>query len=146
MKLFMISLSTSLLFGCVQGQTGLQGVPGNVGGVGPAGSSCTTIAIAPNSVAPNGSAEIECTDGTSALLLNGTNGTNSAISPVQFCPGTPSYPSTFLEVGFIINGKMYGVYSENGGFMTYLPPGAYSSDGVNASCNFTINSDNTITN
>jgi hypothetical protein len=153
MKLLMISLSTSLLFGCVQGQTGLQGVPGNIGAPGPAGSSCTTITISPNSVAPNGGAEIECEDGTSALLLNGingvngTNGTNSAISPIQFCPGTPSYPSdVFPEVGFCINNSIYAVYSANGGFLTEVLPGNWSSDGINSSCNFTVLPNCVITN
>lgn len=113
----------------------------------------------------NGSNTITCPDGTTATVNNGASvigpqgatgstgisGANGAtgavgasgangttITVVQFCPGTPSYPSTFPEVGFCINGNVYAVYSANDGFMTYTPPGTYSSDGINDSCTFTI--------
>ena len=67
----------------------------------------------------------------------GADGTQITI--VQFCPGViPTYPSNFPEIGECINGQLYGVYSANGGFLALLPPGAYSSNGINASCNFTI--------
>jgi hypothetical protein len=66
----------------------------------------------------------------------GADGTQ--ITPVQFCIGTPVYPSTFPETGLCINNQIYAVYSVNDGFLTLIPPGAYSSDGVNSSCNFTV--------
>lgn len=70
---------------------------------------------------------------------NGTNGTNATpITTVQFCPNVTSYSSTFSEVGFCLGGQVYGVYSQNDGFMSLLPPGEYTSDGINSSCNFTI--------
>ena len=60
------------------------------------------------------------------------------IFPVKFCPQPAVYPSTFPEYGLCIEGKMYGVYSTNGGFFAYLPSGTYSSAGVGSSCTFTI--------
>jgi hypothetical protein len=59
-------------------------------------------------------------------------------TPVQFCPGTTSYSGEFNEVGFCINGTIYAVYSANDGFLSEVPPGTYSSDGINASCTFTV--------
>ncbi len=60
------------------------------------------------------------------------------ISMVQLCPNVTAYPNTFSEYAVCFNNSLYGVYSENGGFWAYLPPGAYSSDGINSSCNLTI--------
>jgi hypothetical protein len=78
------------------------------------------------------SADIQC--------ANGTEVTVEEPQPVQFCgsTGVQSYPSTFNESGLCINQKVYAVYSANGGFLTYLPPGAYTSSGIGSSCNFTI--------
>jgi hypothetical protein len=109
-------------------------------------------------------ATISCPNGTTANLVNGVNGTNGSngingtnginganglpgtkITLVQFCSGTPSYPSTFPEVGFCIEGSIYAVYSANDGFLTYLPPGAYSSNAVGSSCNFTVSAECAIT-
>jgi hypothetical protein len=83
---------------------------------------------------------IQCPDGSSSLVTSGANGTpGTVITAVQFCPNvTPVYPSTFPESGICLDGTMYGVYSANGGFLAALPPGQYSSDGINASCTFTI--------
>jgi predicted small lipoprotein YifL len=57
---------------------------------------------------------------------------------VQLCPGTPSYPSTFIEYAVCVENKLYAVYSANGGFLTYLPPGAYQSNAIGSACNFTV--------
>lgn len=64
----------------------------------------------------------------------------TVVYAVQFCPSSfvPSYPSSFPEVGVCIGNNLYGVYSANNGFMVLLPPGTYSSNGINASCTFTI--------
>lgn len=76
-------------------------------------------------------------DQTSLLVCNGANST--PITVVQLCAGiTPSYPSTFPEVALCLNNQLYGVYSTNGGFLSLLTPGSYSSDGVNASCTLTV--------
>jgi hypothetical protein len=120
----MLLMSTLIMMGCAgttggTGAQGLQGVPGMTGPMGPQGP----IGI------PG---------------VNGTNGT--VVTPVQFCPGSSVYATTFLEYGLLINGNVYGVYSLNGGFWAYLPPGEYSSNAVGSSCNFTINVDGSITN
>lgn len=68
----------------------------------------------------------------------GTPGT--VVTAVQLCPATftPVYPTEFPESALCVGGNLYGVYSANGGFLAELPPGQYSSDGINASCTFTI--------
>lgn len=67
---------------------------------------------------------------------DGLDGTQ--ITEVQFCPGDTTYPSQFNEIGFCIEGRLYAVYSQNGGFLTYVPPGTYTSNGINSSCTFTV--------
>ena len=97
-----------LLAGCA-GPKGEQGTQGSAGAQGIAGQ--------------NG--------------LDGAPGTQ--IDVVQFCPNsTPTYPSTFPEYGLCIEGKLYGVYSANGGFLAELPDGTYSSNAVGSACTFTI--------
>lgn len=120
-------------------------------GQGPQGVPGANAAPCNVSQQPQG-ALITCPDGSSSLVLNGTNGAVGAtgpagqdgtpgtiITPIQFCSASQtSYPSTFTESGFCLNGQIYGVYSANGGFLALLPPGQYSSNGINASCTFTI--------
>jgi hypothetical protein len=102
------------------GSQGIQGVPGQVGSTGQTGATGAT--------GPQGDP--------------GAAGT--VITAVQFCPGfTPTYSSDFPEVGLCIAGQLYGVYSTNGGFLALLPPGTYSSNGITATCTFTI-SDNCV--
>lgn len=60
------------------------------------------------------------------------------VQVIRLCPGTPSYPSVFIEVAFCIDGKLYATYSANGGFSTELTPGAYHSNAIGSSCNFTV--------
>lgn len=69
--------------------------------------------------------------------LPGTNGTT--IQPVQFCPNdVPTYPATFPEDGFCIDGSLYAVYSANNGFLTLIPPGQYVSNAIGSTCTFTV--------
>lgn len=127
---------------------------GATGGRGAAGGNCT--------VSKDGNtATIICPDGTSTSVtdgaigpvgetgatgqqgnpgINGTNGTNATpITAIQFCSNvTPVYSSHFPEFGLCLGGSLYGVYSQNGGFLALLPPGTYYSNGINASCTFTI--------
>lgn len=141
-KVFSLLFILVLLTRCgPQGAQGPQGPAGISGG-------CTVLNIGVTNAAPNGGTMIGCTDGTSSLILNGAPGVpGTMVPPIQFCAGvTPIYPSNFPEVGFCINGNMYAVYSTNGGFMAEIPPGYYSSDGVNASCNFTVNVGCTVSN
>lgn len=80
---------------------------------------------------------------TLLLVSCGHDGTNGApgttISSVQFCPGSiATYPTTFPEIGFCIEGNLYAVYSANDGFLTEIPPGQYLSNAIGSSCNFTV--------
>jgi hypothetical protein len=142
------------------GTDGKNGVDGTNGRDGKDGTSCTTTSIKPNSTTPNGSIMISCTDGTKALIVNGvdgkdgTNGTDgkngadgtngvdgkngTVIQSINLCRGQTTYPSMFVEVAFCIGGNLYAVYSANGGFMTMIPPGTYSSSGINSTCTFTV--------
>jgi len=61
------------------------------------------------------------------------------VTVVELCHTcVPSYPGTFAEYGLCIDNVLYGVYSEQGGFLAELPPGNYSSNGINCSCNLTV--------
>jgi len=76
----------------------------------------------------------------------GTPGVDiTPITWVQFCAPTTAYPNTFSEGGFCIAGNLYAVYSINGGFMTLIPPGVYSSNGVNSTCTFTVQANCVVT-
>lgn len=81
---------------------------------------------------------------TGAQGQSGTPGT--VITPIQLCPPNfvPTYPNVFPEIAFKIGNKLYGVYSANGGFMVELTPGTYSSNGINASCTFTVDADGNV--
>lgn len=106
--------------------TACAGPKGDIGFTGPAGADGAVGAPGP-------------------IGNPGQNGQDaSPVTVVQFCPGTTTYPSAFLEVGIVLNGKIYGVYSINNGFLTELPPGNYNSNAVGSSCNFIINNDLTI--
>lgn len=110
---------------------------------------------------------ITCPNGTSATLFNGeqgeigpqgipglqgvpgTEGTaGTVITVIQLCNPSfvPTYPNIFPEVALEINGLLYAVYSQNNGFLVLLTPGTYSSNGIGASCTFTVNPNNTISN
>lgn len=69
---------------------------------------------------------------------NGKDGTT--VTMVKFCPGTPTYPTVFVEYAFCIDGKLYATYSANGGFTAYLPNGRYHSEGIGSRCDFTVTS------
>lgn len=117
--LLAVIVSFALLLGCVgpSGSNGADGTNGLRGDVGPKGDVGNT--------GPQGPV--------------GTPGNNATpVTIVQFCPGVPSYPSVFIEIGFCLNGQVYGTYSANGGFSTLLPPGAYTSNGIGSRCDFIL--------
>lgn len=74
--------------------------------------------------------------------LNGSDGQNgqdaTPVTVVQLCPGVTTYASVFVEVALCLNGSLYGVYSANGGFLTYLPPGAYNSNAIGSACSLVV--------
>jgi hypothetical protein len=128
------------------GPTGPSGAAGPAGAPGANGSSCSVSQVSASSAAPNGGSLIKCSDGTQSLIVNGVDGRNGTlVTPIQFCPGTPSYPSTFPEVGFCIEGDIYAVYSANDGFLTKIEPGTWESNAVGSRCNFHVGSNCTVT-
>jgi hypothetical protein len=80
-------------------------------------------------------------DGTNgAAGINGTNGADATpVTIVQLCPGTPSYGSVYVENAICLNGQLQAVYSANGGFLTRLTDGDYTSNGIGSACNFHVN-------
>lgn len=112
------ALSSCAPVGPADGIDGIQGPTGTVGPQGPTGN-------------------------TGATGPSGINATPVTVVPL--CPGAPSYPAVFVEDALCINKKLYGVYSANGGFLTYLPEGAYTSAGIGAACNLTVGPNCTIT-
>lgn len=94
-----------------------QGPPGPAGALGATGES-----------GPQGPAGPAGADGSNA----------HSVTVVKLCPNQTTYPSTFTEVAFCIEGKLYATYSANGGFSTEIVPGSYSSNGINSSCSFTV--------
>ncbi len=123
------------------GERGLPGADGNPG------TSCTVSSVPQNLAAPSGGALIACPDGTQSLVLNGTPGINgTVITPIQLCQGTTVYPSTFVEVGFCIQNKLYAVYSANNGFLTEVVPGAYTSNAIGSRCDLTVQNNCVIVN
>lgn len=130
------------------GTNGTNGSNGSNGLDGADGSSCSVSSIVPTPlVAPNGGARITCTDGTDALLLNGspgTNGTNAPPTPysvVQVVKPCPTIGGSFPEVLLVMQDRsILASASANNGKDTrlaLLTPGTYSTtDG--RSCTFTV--------
>lgn len=115
-----VGVAALLLTACQEGPRGYTGAPGGQGGVGPQG--------------PTGA--------TGPAGANGADGQPAQVA--QLCPGISNY-GTFVEIALRINSRLYAVYSQNGGFLTYLAPGNYSSNAVGSACNFTVTADNQIT-
>jgi hypothetical protein len=149
----LVVMSAFLLTGC--GKTGSQGATGGVGAPGQAATITESPATALE--CPTGGVDLTITQNATTAVYSVCNGSagQSIVGPtgpqgnpgtdatpvtvVQFCSGvTPTYPSNFPEYGICLGGNLYGVYSANDGFLAELPPGEYSSDGINASCTFTI--------
>ena len=144
-KVYCLLFILVLLTNC--GPNGVTPLQGPQGPAGTNGSSCTVTNVPVSAPTPNGGTLLSCPDGTSSLILNGSNGTaGTLITPIQFCPGTTTYPTTFSEVGFCIDNTLWAVYSLNGGFMTEIVPGTYSSNGVNSSCTFIVSPNCTVSN
>lgn len=133
--------------GCDDGRTGPQGLTGQPGSNGANGTSCSVQSVAAGGAAPNGGARITCTDGSDALLLNGTNGTNGSDAPttpytivnvIKPCP-TVSGPNP--EVLLVLaNRTLLASVSQSAGANTRLAlvtPGGYiTTDG--RACAFTV--------
>lgn len=164
MKNVITSLVVLMIVGCGNSGSSLivAGIDGKPGLAGPKGadghSSLMTQVPADSTVCANGGAVISSgldsdDDGVLApseirsvsVVCNGLNGSAGVdgvhatpVTIVNLCPGVNTYPSVFIEVGICLNNKLYGVYSTNGGFMTYLSDGAWSSNAIGSACNLTI--------
>lgn len=128
-----------------------NGVSGVNGTNGSDGSSCSTQSLVTGAL-------ISCTNGTSAYISNGAVGPagspglpgadappSASITIVPLCTAATVYPTVFTEIGVCLNHKLYGVYSQNGGFMVEIVPGTYSSNGINSSCTLTVRPDCVVT-
>lgn len=131
-------LLSMILVSCIpkKGDPGATGLTGATGAAGPQGIQ--------------GIQGIPGTQGVQGMPgpqgIQGLPGVDpTPITIVQFCPNTTAYPSTFSEVGFCIANNLYAVYSANNGFLVYIPPGQYSSNGINSSCTFTVHDNCEIT-
>lgn len=116
------------------GSNGQDGAAGATGSQGVAGQNGT------NGVnGQNGSNGVDGQNGSNgqdgAPGANGIDATPVTIVPL--CPGVSNH-AVFVEIGICLGGKLYGVYSANGGFMTYLADGAYSSNAIGSACNLVI--------
>lgn len=131
MKNTVFTVIISMLLTACQGPQGDPGPQGLQGNSGPTGA---TGAQGPQG--PQGTSGVNGVNGTNGTNgINGTDGTT--ITVVQLCPGVSNY-GTFVEVGLCMNGKLYGVYSANGGFLAYLADGTYYSNGIGSACNLTV--------
>lgn len=122
----------------------VMGQKGETGDRGDTGAGCSADEVSPSAEFPTGGVLINCS-GEMTFLRDGVNGSDATpVTTVKLCPGTTTYPSKFVEIAFCISGSLFGTYSANGGFSTELPPGAYSSNAINSSCNFTVGPNCTI--
>lgn len=105
--------------------------------------------------APKGDTGVAGKDGQSTVGATGSQGPVGPqgapgvdahpVTVVKLCPATTVYSTTFTEVAFCIDGSLYAVYSANGGFESLIPPGTYSSNGINSSCTFTVHANCEVT-
>lgn len=138
-----------------QGPSGVDGATGATGAQGPQGVSGADGANGTNG--QDGAAGANGVDGQNGS--NGTNGQDGAtgsqgpqgpagasgangidttpITVVNLCPGTSNY-GVFVEIALCLNNNLYAVYSANGGFLTYLAPGGYSSNAIGSACSLTV--------
>ena len=113
-----VLLIVFVMSACGHPEQGPRGYPGPTGSTGSQGIPGVTGA-------------------TGSTGVPGVDATPTTV--VKLCSACqPSYPSTFAEYAVCLQGQLYGVYSANGGFLALLPPGEYTSDGINCSCTFTV--------
>lgn len=144
MKILIVVVALFLSACCgpegVHGSNGSNGHDGATGSQGTAGTN--------GSNGSNGTNGTNGMDGaTGAQGIQGLQGLQGITGPagadgtmvtlVKLCPETPTY-GVFVEFGMCINGKLYGVYSANGGFLALLSNGNYTSAGIGSSCNLTV--------
>jgi hypothetical protein len=121
-------LALTLLAGCQEGPRGYTGDPGAVGAQGPNGYDGQDGAT--GATGPQGAA--------------GADGQPARV--VTLCPGTTNYSQrVFIETALCINNRLFGVYSQNSGFLTEFPPGNYSSNAIGSACSLTVHANCVVT-
>lgn len=114
------------------------------GANGTNGSSCTVQTVLASGAAPAGGALLSCTDGTNALIRNGTDGSDGITPIIQVIKPCPSISGSNPEVLLVLPERqlLASVSKTVGGVETRLAivtPGSYTTaDG--RSCNFTVTS------
>lgn len=136
----LLCISLTFIVSCA-GRNGAQGVAGPAGPQGAAGSKGDTGVQGPKGdTGDQGPIGVMGPQGpignTGVQGPSGLDGTKITI--VQFCNGSPSYPSTFPEVGLCISNNLYAVYSANNGFLVLVTPGSYRSNAIGSSCDFVV--------
>jgi hypothetical protein len=135
--------------GCDDGRTGAQGLTGLPGSDGSNGSSCSVQTVLASEAAPAGGARISCTDGSDALLLNGTNGEDGSDAPAtpytitQVIKPCSTVSGANPEVLLVLaNRTILASVSQSAGANTRLAlvtPGTYQTTDGRA-CVFTVGS------
>lgn len=154
MKKLLIIVSMLMLSSCgKQVLTGPQGPPGTSGSDG---QSCTVITVTAGPVAPNGGSMLTCPDGSTSLVLNGTNtvstnnttGTNGGtvtfnlVQVIQPCSAASSpYKETLLGLQ---GGQLLAAFSDDSSGdntrLAFIPNGSFI-DTDSSGCNFTVTGD-----
>lgn len=115
-----------------KGEQGTQGAVGPVGAAGVNGDSCSIVEQTNGSV-------IECTDGTTTVLVNGQNGQDgqngepALINIHDPCGDGPGYDELILELG---DGRFIAWYQDLG--MVELLPGVMYRTTDEQACKFTL--------
>lgn len=138
---------TGAVINCQDGSTATI-TNGQVGARGLDGSSCSVSPAVDNS-----GALISCQDGSNVFVSNGQKGDTgspgmnaTSVEMVKLCPGAVENYGSFPEYAMRVGNKLYGVYSVGSGFLAQLYPGQYVTSSNGPNCNFTVNSDGTVSN
>lgn len=121
-----------------RGHPGVDGIPGTPG------SSCSTTQTLTGAI-------ISCTDGTTSVIMNGTNGADGINAPptaysivelLNPCGASGGFDEVLLRTH---NNQLIAHFSSgNLQFLTLLTPGSYrTTDAQN--CNFTVHANMTVT-
>lgn len=103
----------------------------------PTGGTVITVDRNPPTIVCNGAVGTPGQNGNDGS--DGQDGVDATpVTIVTLCPGVTSYPGVFVEVAVCLQGNLYAVYSVPNAFLTYIPPGNYTSNGIGSSCNLTV--------
>lgn len=102
----------------------------------------TNSFVSNGAIGAQGSAgSVGATGSTGASGTNGSNGTDAPpVTMVQFCSSyTTTYPSSFPEWGFCVQGHLFATYYDGSNAWTAeIVPGTYNSTSTSAPCSFVV--------